>query len=73
MKEKNLSTPKISRENPYMQVSAQEWRIVERAKGNMLQHKKANNIFQLIEAERTKHSKKPIEAIERIEFRMGWT
>ena len=41
------------------------------AKGNMLQHKKANNIFQLIEAERTKHSKKPIEAIERIEKLFG--
>ena len=41
------------------------------AKGNMLQHKKANNIFQIIEAERTKHSKKPIEAIERIEMLFG--
>ncbi len=28
-------------------------------KGAMLKHKKANNIQQLIEAERTKHSKKP--------------
>jgi len=41
------------------------------ARGNMLQHKKANNVFQLIEAERTKHSKKPLEAIERIETLFG--
>jgi site-specific DNA-methyltransferase (adenine-specific) len=40
-------------------------------KGNMLQYKKANNIFQLIEAERTKHSKKPVEVIERIEMLFG--
>lgn len=35
-------------------------------KGNMLQYKKANNIFQLIEAERTINSKKPNEARNRI-------
>jgi len=31
-------------------------------KGNMLKHKVSNNIFQLIEAERTENSKKPMEA-----------
>ncbi len=31
------------------------------AKGSMLKYKKANNIFQLVEAERTKHSSKPAE------------
>lgn len=36
-------------------------------RGNMLQHKKANNVFQLIESERTKHSRKPIETKKRIE------
>ena len=35
-------------------------------KGNMLKNKKANNIFQLIEAERTIHSQKPNEARNRI-------
>lgn len=35
-------------------------------KGNMLQHKKSNNTFQLIEAERTINSKKPNEARNRI-------
>jgi N6-adenosine-specific RNA methylase IME4 len=35
-------------------------------KGAMLKHKKANNIFQLIEAERTSHSIKPNEARKRI-------
>ena len=36
-------------------------------KGNMFDKRKAKNVFQLIEAERTKHSKKPIEAVNRIE------
>lgn len=35
-------------------------------KGAMLKHKKANNVFQLIEAERTEHSTKPNEARKRI-------
>jgi len=33
----------------------------------MTKYKQANNVEQLIEAERTKHSKKPEEAIKRIE------
>ena len=36
-------------------------------KGNMFKERKAKNVFQLIEAERTKHSKKPLETIKRIE------
>ena len=36
-------------------------------KGNMLQYKKVRNIFQLVEVERTKHSKKPEEVRKRIE------
>ncbi len=36
-------------------------------KWTMGKHKKCNNVRQLIEAERTKHSKKPEEAIKRIE------
>jgi len=36
-------------------------------KGKMFSHRKAKNIFQLIEAERTKHSKKPLETVNRIE------
>jgi site-specific DNA-methyltransferase (adenine-specific) len=40
-------------------------------KGRMLQYKKTNNIYQLIEAARTKHSKKPEEARERIERLFG--
>ena len=35
-------------------------------KGNMLQYKKKNNVFQLIEAVRTKHSKKPEQARRKI-------
>lgn len=35
-------------------------------KGNMAKYKQKRNIYQLIEAERTKHSKKPKEARERI-------
>jgi len=37
-------------------------------KGKMLKHKKCNNIFQLINAERTINSKKPHEARIRIEM-----
>ena len=36
-------------------------------KGAMTKYKKNNSVRQLIEAERTKHSKKPEEAIKRIE------
>ena len=36
-------------------------------KGNMLKYKNKNNIFQLVEAERSKHSKKPEEVRKRIE------
>ena len=36
-------------------------------KGKMFEKRKAKNVFQLIEAERTKHSKKPLETIDRIE------
>ena len=36
-------------------------------KGKMFDKRKSKNVFQLIEAERTKHSKKPIETINRIE------
>jgi len=40
-------------------------------RGNMLKNKKVNNIYQFIEAERTKHSKKPDEARRRIEILFG--
>lgn len=40
-------------------------------KGAMTKYKKSNNVEQLIEAERTKHSKKPEEAIIRIEKLFG--
>lgn len=36
-------------------------------KGNMLKHKVSNNTFQLIEAERTENSKKPMETRTKIE------
>ena len=35
-------------------------------KGNMLKYKNANNVFQLVEEIRTKHSKKPKEVSRRI-------
>lgn len=40
-------------------------------KGTMSKYKKSNNVRQLIEAERTVHSKKPVEAIKRIEELFG--
>ncbi len=40
-------------------------------KGNMLQHKKVNNIFQFVEAERTSHSKKPEQVRYNIETLFG--
>ena len=40
-------------------------------KGTMLKHKKTNNIYQKVEAERTKHSKKPEEVRKRIELLFG--
>lgn len=40
-------------------------------KGSMLQYKKVNNIYQKVEAERTKHSKKPEEVRKRIEKLFG--
>ena len=40
-------------------------------KGKMLQYKKVNNIYQKIEAVRTKHSKKPEEVRKRIEQLFG--
>jgi N6-adenosine-specific RNA methylase IME4 len=40
-------------------------------KGKMSQHKTSNKVKQLIEAERTKHSKKPQEARKRIEELFG--
>ncbi len=40
-------------------------------KGGMLKHKKVNNIYQKVEAERTKHSKKPEEVRKRIELLFG--
>ncbi len=39
--------------------------------GKMLQYKKSNSVKQLIEAERNKHSAKPIEAVLRIEALFG--
>lgn len=35
-------------------------------RGKMLKHKKSNNVYQLIEAERTRHSKKPDIFAEKI-------
>jgi N6-adenosine-specific RNA methylase IME4 len=40
-------------------------------RGRMSQYKKSNNVRQLVEAERTKHSKKPDEVIKRIEKLFG--
>lgn len=40
-------------------------------KGAMLKYKKVNNIYQKVEAERTKHSKKPDEVRRRIELLFG--
>jgi len=40
-------------------------------KGTMTKYKKDNSILQLVEAERTKHSKKPIEVSDRIEKMFG--
>ena len=40
-------------------------------KGSMLKHKQVNNIYQKVEAERTKHSKKPQEVRSRIELLFG--
>jgi len=40
-------------------------------KGAMLKHKKVNNIYQKVEAERTKHSKKPQEVRHRIDSLFG--
>lgn len=40
-------------------------------KGNMLKNKKANNIFQLVEAEREGHSRKPEEVRNRIDEIFG--
>jgi site-specific DNA-methyltransferase (adenine-specific) len=40
-------------------------------KGSMLKYKKINNIYQKVEAERTKHSKKPQEVRNRIELLFG--
>jgi len=40
-------------------------------KGVMTKYKKSNSVKQLIESERTKHSKKPEEAIKRIEELFG--
>jgi len=37
----------------------------------MLKHKKINNIYQKVEAERTKHSKKPEEVRKNIELLFG--
>jgi site-specific DNA-methyltransferase (adenine-specific) len=40
-------------------------------KGSMLKYKQVNNIYQKVEAERTKHSKKPQEVRDRIELLFG--
>jgi len=40
-------------------------------KGNMAKHKIANNVYQIIDAERTEHSRKPDEARARIEKIFG--
>jgi len=40
-------------------------------KGAMLKYKKINNIYQKVEAERTKHSKKPKEVRKNIEKLFG--
>ncbi len=39
--------------------------------GTMTKYKKCNSVMQLLEAERTKHSKKPNETIKRIEKLFG--
>jgi N6-adenosine-specific RNA methylase IME4 len=40
-------------------------------KGRMRKHKKINNIYQKVEAERTKHSKKPKQVRTNIELLLG--
>ena len=40
-------------------------------KGTMLKHKKVNNIYQLVRAERTEHSKKPEQIRKNIELLFG--
>ena len=40
-------------------------------KGAMLKYKKTNNIYQKVEAERTKHSKKPVQVRNNIELLFG--
>ena len=40
-------------------------------KGAMLKYKKTNNIYQKVEAERTKHSKKPKQVRDNIELLFG--
>ena len=40
-------------------------------KGSMLKHKKVNNIYQKVEAERTTHSKKPEQVRRNIELLFG--
>ncbi len=40
-------------------------------RGRMLKYKKVNNIYQKVEAERTKHSKKPMEVRRNIELLFG--
>lgn len=40
-------------------------------KGRMLQYKKRNNIYQKVEAERTKHSQKPAKVRDNIELLFG--
>jgi len=40
-------------------------------RGAMLKHKKANNIYQKVEAERTSHSKKPEKVRKNIELLFG--
>jgi len=40
-------------------------------KGAMLKYKKVNNIYQKVEAERTKHSKKPTQVRDNIELLFG--
>ena len=39
--------------------------------GRMLKHKKVNNIYQKVEAERTKHSRKPEKVRQNIELLFG--
>ena len=40
-------------------------------RGSMLKHKKVNNIYQKVEAERTSHSKKPEKVRQNIELLFG--